>query len=269
MQLSVAIVCKDNADTIGRTLTSVRTLAEELDGPLEIVAVDSGSTDETIPLLEQADARIIRSDWLGYVKTKQKALEACAGDWILALDSDEAILPDLAESIRQALLSPGARTGFMVNRKVYYRGRPLDHAWQPEWRLRLVKRGLFRWIGLDPHDHLAPVDAEQRIARLAGDLRHDSIEGGFGEFLAKQARHAQTMARSMHAEGKRGSALKLVTSPWGAMVKQLVLKRAFLDGPPGWMAAAATATGTMMKHIALIELTRTTENPPPDGPKPG
>src|SRR4029077_4245626 len=88
--LSVAIVCKDNAATIGRTLDSVRGLAGE------IVAVDSGSTDGTIGMLDAAGARVIRSEWLGHVKTKQKAMEACTRDWVLCLDSDESLEPELA-----------------------------------------------------------------------------------------------------------------------------------------------------------------------------
>lgn len=263
MKLSVAIVCKNNADTIGRTLDSVRGLAEAM----EIVAVDSGSTDDTVPMLESAGARVIHSGWLGFVATKNKALDACTGEWVLALDSDESVLPELAEAIREAIGQPGERAGFLVNRKVFYRGTPLNHAWQPEWRLRLIRRERFHWIGLDPHDHLAPKpDAgSQRITRLTGDLRHDSIEGGFGVFLEKQARHARTMARSMHAEGQHGSTLRLLTSPWGALIKQLILKRAFLDGAPGWMAAAATAAATLMKHIALLELDR--HPPDPNEPR--
>ncbi len=252
MKLSAAIVCKDNADTIGRTLDSVR----HLDDSMEIVAVDSGSTDDTIPMLEAAGARVIESEWLGFVKTKNRALEACTGEWVLALDSDESVLPELADAIKGAIAEPGDRAGFLVNRKVFYRGVPLNFAWQPEWRLRLVKRGLFHWIGLDPHDHLAPIEGEQRIARLAGDLRHDSIEGGFGVFLEKQARHARTMAASMHAEGRTGSVWKLITSPVGAFGKQAVVKQAWRDGVPGWLAAASTAAGTLMKHAALLEIDR-------------
>src|SRR5690606_18481587 len=81
LPLSVAIVCRNNERTIGRTLESVRGMAAE------IVAVDSGSTDGTIDLLEQAGARVIRSEWLGHVKTKQMALEACSQEWVLCLDS--------------------------------------------------------------------------------------------------------------------------------------------------------------------------------------
>ena len=84
--LSVSIVCKDNASTIGRTLESVKGLVGAAG---EIVAVDSGSTDGTIAMLEAAGARVVRSAWMGHVKTKQFALEQCAREWVLCLDSDE------------------------------------------------------------------------------------------------------------------------------------------------------------------------------------
>lgn len=242
-------MCKNSEATIGRTLESVVGLATE------IVAVDSGSTDGTIGLLERHGARVIRSPWLGYVKTKQLALDACAGDWVLCLDSDESVEPDLRESIRAAMARAGS-DGYEVNRKVYYRGRPLNYAWQPEHRLRLVRRGRAAWAGLDPHDRLELTSKpSQRTALLAGTLRHDSIST-FSEFLAKQAVHARTMAESLKREGRRGSRLALVGSPIGAFLKQMVLKRAFMDGVPGWLAAASTAAATMMKHAALLELTR-------------
>lgn len=254
MRLSVAIVCKDSASTIGRTLDSVRGLADE------IVAVDSGSTDATLDMLRVAGARIIESEWLGYVKTKQLALDSCEGDWVLALDSDESPLPELTESVRAALERPGQHTGFEVNRKVFVHGKPLNHAWQPEHRLRLVKKAHYHWQGLDPHDHLAPVGPGESIHRLRGDLRHDSIST-WPEFLDKQHRHAETMARSMLAEGQQPSLFKLLTSPTAALLKQLVLRQAFLDGADGFKAAFATAKATKLKHKAHFRLSKSPGNP--------
>lgn len=256
--LSVAIVCKDNQQTIARTLDSVSAIAREFGG--EIVAVDSGSTDGTIALLESHSARIIRSPWLGHIKTKQLALEACTADWVLSLDSDESCEPDLLASIRAALTrNDPAIAGYQLNRKVYYQGTPLNHAWQPEWRLRLVRRGLCAWGGHDPHDVLAPRDPAARTDRLSGSLRHDSIST-FAEFLIKQAAHSRTMAASLHRAGVRGSYLRLLISPPGAFLKQLIVKRAFLDGWPGWLAAASTAASALMKHAMLIELDRARRN---------
>jgi glycosyltransferase involved in cell wall biosynthesis len=117
--LSVSIICKNNQSSIGRTLESVRSLATE------IVAVDSGSTDGTIDLLEAHKVRIVRSAWLGYVKTKQLALESCHGDWILCLDSDESPLPELVASVREAITRDDpAIGGYRVNRRVFYRDTP-------------------------------------------------------------------------------------------------------------------------------------------------
>jgi hypothetical protein len=257
LPLSVAIVCKNNQATIGRTLESVAGLAQE------IVAVDSGSTDATIAMLEAAGARVIRSPWLGHVRTKQLALEACEGEWVLSVDSDESLLPPLREAVESALPRAGEGVlGFEVNRKVFYRDRPLNHVWQPEWRLRLVRRGRAGWRGLDPHDVLAPLDgAPGRVDRLAGDLRHDSV-GTFAEFLAKQAVHARTMAQSMHREGRRGSRWRAITSPPGAFLKQFIVKQGWRDGWPGFLAAGSTAAGALIKHLILIELSRTPQEPP-------
>lgn len=244
--LSVAIVCKDNQSTISRTLESVRGLAAH------IIAIDSGSTDDTIPMLEAAGATVIRSEWLGHIKTKQKALEACQTDWILSLDSDESPEPELIAAIRAALASPGGVDAFALNRRTYYQGRPLRHAWQPEWRVRLIRRGKAAWTGLDPHDVLAPASGTT-VARLSGHLRHDSFPT-FSEHMRKQWHHATTMAKSLHASGKRGSRLSLLVSPPGAFLKQLVLKRGFLDGRAGWLAAASTAMAALVKHATLLEL---------------
>jgi len=260
-RLSVAIVCRNNEGTIARTLESVARLVKDSGG--EIVAVDSGSTDGTVGLLERAGARVIRSEWKGHIATKQMALEACAGDWVLALDSDESVEPELERSIMGLLKHPpagaggsvagGSVAGARVNRKVYYRGRPLNHVWQPEWRLRLVRRGAAAWGGLDPHDVLALKDPAARAVDLKGDLRHDSFET-FAEHLRKQWGHARTMAESLYRSGRRGRKRDLLISPAGAFLKQLIVKRGFLDGYAGWLAAASTAAGTLMKHAMLIEM---------------
>ena len=260
LPLSVAIVCRNSQATIGRTLDSVKGLARE------IVALDSGSTDGTIKILESHGARIERIEWMGHVKTKQAALDACTRPWILCLDSDESVEPELRTSIEHAIgrdtdLDP-LIVGYRVNRKVWYAGRFLDHAWQPEKRLRLVQRNAARWTGLDPHDRLELLPTaggmsgrQARVADLVGTLRHDSF-ADMTDHLHNQVRHARTSAQSLADAGKRGSYLKLLVSPAGAFVKQLILKRAFLDGPRGWAAAGSTAAATLMKHLALIERTR-------------
>ncbi len=251
LPLSVAIVCKNNALTIGRTLDSIKGLAAE------IVAVDSGSTDDTIAMLERAGARVIRSTWLGHVKTKQMALEQCTQAWVLCLDSDESVEPDLAREIERVLAAGGCATGetsvggYEVNRKIFYAGRFLSHTYQPEWRLRLVRKGAAAWGGLDPHDKLSLITGA-RVARLSGDLRHDSWST-IAEHLSKQVGHARVSAESLLREGRRTSGLRLVISTTGALFKQIVLRSAWRDGWRGLAAAGSAAAGTLMKHVILLE----------------
>lgn len=259
LPICAAIVCKNNVATLPDTLRSVRSLCTE------ILAVDSGSTDGTLELLASFGARVIRSPWLGHVRTKQVALESAAQPWVLCIDSDESVLADLDASIRGLIGPDGsliasplaaaadhqAIAGFAFIRKVYYRGRPLEHAWQPEWRTRLVRAGRAAWGGIDPHDVLAAKPPGLEV-RIPGTLRHDSIST-FAEFIAKQLQHARTSADGLHARGVRSSTWQLLVRPPAAMLKQLVLKQAFRDGVPGWLAAASSAVGTLMKHAALLE----------------
>ncbi len=249
LPISVAIVCKDSSRTIERVLASVAGWTSE------IVAVDSGSTDGTIEILERHGARVVRSEWLGHVKTKQKALEACEQPWVLSLDSDEPVEADLAESIAGFVRADGrGHDGAMVNRKIWYRGRFLNHAWQPEWRLRVVRAGAAAWGGHDPHDKLG-LTSGGSVDKLVGTLRHESFDT-FAEQFAKDSGYARLMATNLHAAGARGSRVRCLTSPVGAFLKQMVVKQAWRDGRAGWLAALATASATLQKHAVLVELSQ-------------
>ena len=256
LPLSVVTVCKDSIATIGPVLESVRGLAGE------IVAVDSGSTDGTIELCRAHGAVVIERAWEGFVRTKQVALESARLPWVLHLDSDEPLTPELAASIRGLIEgddpdSPRPVAGARVRRVVWYRGEPLTHAWQPEWRTRLVRTGLVgakraRWAGIDPHDYLEIDPGAGVVVELPGVLRHDSFPT-FAFHLGKQLGHAHTAAAALHALGRRSSVWKLMSSPVGAFAKQIVAKQAWRDGTAGWLAAGTAAAGTLMKHMILLE----------------
>jgi len=271
MPLSVAIVCKNNQATIGRVLDSAGLLLGAAQargcGGGEIVAVDSGSTDSTLDLLRHAGARIVSSPWLGHVRTKQLALEEASTGlggkgWVLCLDSDEPPDERLRDDIARFVSADDpAVSGCRMNRKIWYRGRYLEHAWQPEWRLRLVRPGRAHWTGADPHDRMEVTDGG-RVLDLSGTLRHDSFET-FVEHLGKQVGHARVSAASLVSAGQRSGYWRLATSPLGAFFKQVVLKGAWRDGYAGWLAAGSTAAGAIMKHMAMIELQRAPKEPRP------
>ncbi|TVQ33844.1 MAG: glycosyltransferase family 2 protein [Phycisphaeraceae bacterium] len=255
LPLAVSIVCRNSERTILRTLESVAGLADQ------IVAIDSGSTDGTIGMLRDHGAEVIEREWMGYVRTKQAALVACDRPWILCLDSDESLEPELRRSVRATVERDEPQfAGWELNRKIWWAGGFLEYAWQPEWRLRLVRRGRAKWGGYDPHDALEIVPGEDggggdRVGRLRGDLRHDSFET-MSEHLSRQVSHSRLAAKSYVEMGRTASVSKLITSPVGAWLKQMVGRQAWRDGWRGWSAASATAAATLMKHLILLEETR-------------
>ena len=144
-------------------------------------------------------------------------------------------------------------SGYRVNRKVFFAGRFLDHCWQPEPRLRLVRRGFAAWTGIGPHDRLDLLPGSGLERDLQGTLRHDSFRS-FADHLEKQANYARLSAQALFERGERSSALQIVTTAPAAFLKQVVIKNAWRDGWRGILAAASTAAGTLMKHIVLTEL---------------
>jgi len=253
--LSVMIPCRNNQRTMGRVLDSIRVLASQL------VIVDSGSTDATLDLVNACrqwgtcEVLLIETQWRGFVKTKQLALDACTSDYTLWLDSDEPVSPKLAQSIKAAM-AKGVDAA-TVNRVVEYKGKLLKHCWQPEHRLRLVKTSLVqsnkaRFAGIDPHDYLE-LDPPHSAPLIEGPLIHESFES-FAQHIDNARRLSLVSAKSMHDMGKRTSPLRLMTSPPGAFLKQLILKGAWRDGPAGWLCASTSAAAALMKHMMLYEL---------------
>mgnify|MGYP003127482970 FL=1 len=249
------IPCKNNEGTMGRVLNSIRDIANQL------VVVDSGSTDTTLDLVNAArrwgtcEVLLIETHWRGFVKTKQLALDACSGDYTLWLDSDEPVSPELAEAIRDAMKR--GVDGATVNRMVEYKGTLLKHCWQPEHRLRLVRTSLVqdnkaRFAGIDPHDYLE-IDPPHAAPLIEGVLIHESFPT-FAQHLENARRLSLVSAQSMHAAGKRSSPIKLMTSPPGAFIKQLLLKGSWRDGYAGWLCAATSAAASLMKHMMLYEM---------------
>tara|TARA_A100000171_G_scaffold13391_1_gene11505 strand:- start:3434 stop:4690 length:1257 start_codon:yes stop_codon:yes gene_type:complete len=249
------IPCRNNQRTMGRVLDSIRALASQL------VIVDSGSTDATLDLINACrqwgtcEVLLIETQWRGFVKTKQLALDACTSDYTLWLDSDEPVSPKLAQSIKAAM-AKGVDAA-TVNRVVEYKGKLLNHCWQPEHRLRLVKTSLVqsnkaRFAGIDPHDYLE-LDPPHSAPLLEGPLIHESFES-FAQHIDNARRLSLVSAKSMHDMGKRTSPLRLMTSPPGAFLKQLILKGAWRDGSAGWLCASTSAAAALMKHMMLYEL---------------
>ncbi len=243
--LSVAIITRDEAPRIARCITSVA-FADE------IVVLDSGSSDDTVAIARAAGARVeIATDWRGFGVQKNRALERCSGDWILALDADETVTPALAGAIQSALAQPAACWG--ARRVSTFLGHEIHWGdWRGDVVWRLFPRGQARFSERLVHEDLVTT-LPRRL--LAGELAHETYRT-LDDVREKSARYAELGARELHARGRRvtrpGAALR---AGW-AFVRCYLLRAGFLDGKTGLLLARMQATVTWGKYSRLMRMTR-------------
>ena len=241
--LSVTIICKNEAGAISPCLYSIAGLADE------IVVLDSGSTDGTQAVCAAHSARVIETDWPGFGAQKQRAVEAARHDWVLCLDADERVSPELAASIRAALVAPEF-SAYRFARANRFLGRYLRHGeGYPDWSLRLFDRRVARWSDDAVHEKVV---CDGPIGTLSGDLLHDSAES-LENYLAKQNRYTSLAADMAVGDGKRVSALRLVTSPLLRFVKFYFLRGGFRDGVPGLVHIAIGCFNSFVKYAKIRE----------------
>ena len=244
MKLSVSIISFNEERNIVRTLKALEGLADE------IIVVDSMSTDGTVALAESMGAKVFKEGWKGHIAQKNSALEKCSCEWILALDCDEIVTPELKISIKKAIANGRDYCGYTVNRRTFYMGKLLKYSWQPDMKLRLVRKSANpAWGGYDPHDVLY---TDGKISKLHGDLIHYSFSS-FADHMQKTLKHARIAAESYAGKNKKSGIFTLLFRPWLVLIKKLIFKRGILDGIPGIMAAFSGAVYVYMKYAFLWE----------------
>lgn len=248
LPFSLVIVAKDAAACLPACIASVPFAAE-------VLVVDSGSSDNTVALARELGARLLVQEWLGYGRQKQYAVEQARHDWVLCLDADEALTPELAAAIQAALLQP-AFAAYRFPRRNRFMGRDLVHgAAYPDWCLRLFDRRQARW-SFDPVGEQVQLSPGASCGPLAGDLLHDPAEV-LEDYLARQNHFSTLAAEHAFARGKGAGSLRLVLGPLLRFLRCYLLRQGFRDGVPGLAYAAIDAFSLFSKYIKLRELART------------
>lgn len=221
----------------------------------EILAIDSGSTDGTIELLQEFGARVIQEPWRGFGPQKQFAVDQATHDWVLCIDSDEIVSPELQTSIEAALVAPRG-TAFDFPRRNRFLGRYLKHGeGYPDYSLRLYDRRQARWSDDVVHEKVITLGT---VSSLSGDLLHHS-EDKIESYLAKQNRYTTLAAQALINEGAQVSASKLVLSPLFRFIKFYFLRGGCLDGIPGLIHILIGCFNSFSKYAKVIELGRKSE----------
>ena len=243
--LSVVLITRNAAGQLADCLASVRFAAE-------VVVVDSGSEDGTVALAKAAGARVIDQPWLGFGPQKQFAVQQAAHDWVLCLDADERVSPELAAALAAELVRP-ACWAYRFARCNRFLGRYLRHGeGYPDWSLRLFHRGHARWSDDAVHEKVLTAAP---VGTLAGDLLHDSAET-LDSYLAKQNRYTTLAAEAALAAGKRAGVAQLVLSPLVRFIKFYLVRQGFRDGLPGLVHILIGCFNSFAKYAKMLGFQR-------------
>jgi glycosyltransferase involved in cell wall biosynthesis len=242
--LGVAIITKNAAPRLAECLSAVA-FADA------IVVIDGGSTDGTVEIAQAHGARVLaQADWPGFGPQKNRALDALDTDWILSIDADEIVSPELAAAIRAAMAAPAADV-YAVDRLSSFCGHWIRHSgWYPDWIPRLFKRGGARFSDDLVHERLV---FDTPAQRLTGKLMHYSYED-FETVLRKLDAYSTAGAQQRHAGGKSGSFGKALGRGAWAFIRTYVLRRGFLDGRAGFMIAVFNAETVYYRFLKLAQL---------------
>ena len=217
----------------------------------EIVVVDSGSADGTVDMARARASRVEVRDWPGYAAQKNYAASLATHDWVLSLDADERVTPELAASLQAWRRAEPSHAAYRIPRVSWYLGRWLRSTdWYPDWQMRLYDRRVATWQTRRVHESVL---ARGTVGQLTGELQHfpyDSVS----DHLQRIDRYTSLAALDLRERGLRASGAGLVLHPPAAFFRNYLLRGGFRDGRAGLAVSLLNATYVLLKHVKLLEL---------------
>jgi glycosyltransferase involved in cell wall biosynthesis len=219
----------------------------------EIIVVDAESRDKTVQIAREFTDRVISRPWPGFAAQKNFALDQSTAEWLLSLDADEAVSPELREEIATTIAEAGACDGYAVRRRNMFLGQWIRHGGlYPDWQLRVFRRGRGRFVDRAVHES---VRVEGRVGRLRGHLVHRSYED-VGDFFERAHRYSSLAAEEWIGQGRSVRTRELVLRPLARFLSMYLVRRGFLDGRRGLLLATLYAYYVFMRSAKVWEGTR-------------
>lgn len=239
--VSVAIITKNEERNIGEALESVRDFED-------IVIVDSFSTDRTVEICSKYTDRIYRHEWMGFSKQKQQAVDYARNDWVMILDADERVTPELKAEIEREI-SSGTNAGFYVPRKNYFLGKWIRYSgWWPDHTLRLFRRDSGHVESREVHEKVV-IDGS--AACLKNPLLHYSYRS-LNDYMKKMELYSDLAADEILRRKGRPPSFSLIMNPAAVFLKMYLLRQGFRDGIHGFILAVLYAFQTFLKYAKAL-----------------
>lgn len=242
--LSVIIITKNEE-------ANIRACLESVIWADEIIVVDSGSSDATVEICKGFGAQVHVHDWPGFGAQKNRALDYASKDWVLSLDADERVTPELRAEIESVLQNPQV-DGYEIPRLSSFCGRYMRHSgWYPDYVLRLFKRAAGKFSDDLVHER---VIVNGLTAKLKQSLLHESFRD-LEQLLSKINHYSTASAQMLYQNNRTASLKKAVGHALWAFFRTYFFRAGFLDGRKGFMLAVSTAEGTYYRYLKLMLLT--------------
>ena len=242
-KISACIISFNEEDKIEDCLKSIQAVADEL------IVVDSLSTDRTREIASKYTDRIFDQEFLGHVEQKNLAVSKASYDWIISLDCDERLTPELVSSIQSIKDNLEQADAYRMARKTFYVYRWLNHCWYPDYKIRLFNKNTARWGGVNPHDRVE-VQGE-KIVTLAGDIQHYSFNS-ISEHIRTLDSFTEIGAREIIKRNKPVS----IISPWShgmwTFLRLYIFKGGFLDGYAGLVVSVLSGMHAFIKYNKVL-----------------
>jgi glycosyltransferase involved in cell wall biosynthesis len=257
VKLTVTVITFNEAAHIQDALESVA-WADEL------LVVDSGSTDGTADLARARGARVVVREWPGYSAQKNFAAESASHDWILSVDADERVTPELGAEIRELMVRGPAAAGYRVRRVTQYLGRWIRTTdWYPDYQLRLYDRRAGKWNGRRIHESVQLQQGD--LSTLRGELQHYAYRD-IAHHLRTIDAYTTLAAGQSDEQGRRTTPLAMALHAWFAFVRNYILRGGFRDGGPGLIISILNSYYVFLKLAKLWERQGRSRTLPP-GPR--
>ena len=245
--LSGVVICCNEADRIGRCVTTLRRICRE------VIVLDSGSEDNTVAIAQAAGAEVEHQEWLGFAGQKNIAISRAAQPWVLVLDADEWLAPSAPGRIR-ALFESGeidSADVWQLPRRTRFLGRTLQFGgWGNEWLPRLFRADC-RYLPTRDNEQLDMRGKRRR--RIKARIDHDTARS-LSEYRAKLDRYAHLFALQMHSLGRDALWLDPTLHALAYWLKNYILRGGFLDGRAGYLYHASHAMYVYRKYARLYAL---------------
>jgi glycosyltransferase involved in cell wall biosynthesis len=245
MKLSIGIITFNEEKILGRTLDSVKGIADE------IIIVDSNSTDSTVEIAKSFGAKVFSEDWKGFGVQKNSVLDKCNGEWILLLDADEVISTELAEKIDYIISNDSKYSVFKINLCCICFGKELKYGgWSNDYHIRLWKNGTVRYNDNLVHEGFITNEDVGKIREKIFHYSYLTLQDYFDKFN----KYTTLGSKEYYKRNKKAGLFNLTLNPLFKFIRMYFIRCGFLDGIEGFMMACASSMYTMVKYFKLREM---------------